>query len=183
MQGSEEEEEEEAGTQPVPKLWLSGEDRSRAGSSAAAPPDQGSPSPYGPRRGAGGEILNVGAGWGARPTPGTSMGQRRKGFVRELSLPASAAPRGGPSPLPNHEQGQQQELGVLFWGETRRTPRCPEGFAGALPTQDKARAQHQWQGFARAPPPPACRDIPASAKPPRQQQKRAAGPGGGLWGR
>lgn len=133
---------------------------------------------------------------------------QRKGFVRELSLPArhSVAPREDRAPSaagrssagfwsahharllarishPNRQQGQQQEPGVLFLGKERAAEvlspalRGDRRACGAVPTRVRARTKHQWQAFARAPP-PACRDIPATAELPRQQQNPAARPRG-----
>lgn len=137
-----------------------------------SPPRPGLPESVRPQAGCWGQNPKCGSGLGGSPHTGHFYGAAKERFCKRAQPASLGCTKGGTEPPP--------EPGVLFLGETRRTPRCPEGFAGALPTQDKARAQHQWQGFARAPPPqPAGTSLPLP-KPLGSSRSEQQGPGGAV---
>lgn len=193
MQGSEEEE-EEAGTEPVPKLWLSGEGRSRAGSSAAAPPRPGLPEstrsqPRGWHAGCWGRNPKCGRGLGGSPHTGRFCGAalaRLDAKERFCKRAQPASTKGGDrAPSRTTSKGSSRSR-VFYFGGKRGEPRgARRGSQGLSPR--RTRLEHNTSGRdlpVRPPPQPAGTSLPLP-NPLGSSRSEQQGPGGwgGLWGR
>lgn len=192
MQGSEEEE-EEAGTEPVPKLWLSGEGRSRAGSSAAAPPRPGLPEstrsqPRGWHAGCWGRNPKCGRGLGGSPHTGRFCGAalaRLDAKERFCKRAQPASTKGGDrAPSRTTSKGSSRSRVFYFWGKRGEPRGARRGSQGLFPR--RTRLEHNTSGRdLPVRPPPSLQGHPCLCQTPSaaaEASSRARGGGGGCGG-